>query len=931
MSHSLAKTYIRKTNTISNKKLNIKERNSEIENFVGNYLKNKNNVGVENYMKKNFSYSKLISTKNRKYKTNSNSYKNIINASKSKINSTNNKNYSTQTNNNSFYTSKNHSIIKHESYKYFKVSPKIKPILSRVYFTSNPSFQNSQIINNDMTNNLKNIIKNTRINELDEDSPSTDRQTQTINKIENMSIHNMNYINIISNNNITEKDIIKNNKNMVFKKKRIPSCSKKSSSKPKESDNNILSMTKVENNSKLKNKNKKVDNLQFVETCSIYIKNSNKSNDNSNNNINNINYINETSKNFHEKKANKNKNNFNKSSIKNKTQININEMHKNFNLNQRNNYEKDYYTTNNYNNNHDNNINSNNLNNNSKENILDQTKMAFKELNLEDFLLIIQKFDDINNNLKYLYSFTTVNLNQNIFSTKKILEISHINKIKLYDLYRFYMGSSFDGCPEKLFSSKKTKYYLHCCSIIFILSIGILYVIFQKIKLIQECFQDITKLINIQEKIFLLFCDAMIQKLNKKYNQNIWVTKILDVLNNKLIFNVNNHINQIRTLTSDSYEIINNLLMSMNNFNISKNDNASKSQEKYLYNNFFNKNFKNFIEIEINQIEEEFNTNIFRNISLRNNYANLSSFKRSITVNNYKEMNGSNNNFYINNGGYSYGGNTKKIKKTNYINSSNYNTQNFTSNNISIINSNNNKIKNIDNSDRNKNRYLTNNTKSFFNTNQNNTEVLSSIQQYDIIIPDTEIIIPPITIPYLNFETTKKYTLVMDLDETMVNFKFINIKKGIGKIYIRPCLEIFLEVIKDYYEIISFTSATRDYADIVLDIIEKNKRKKYFEGRLYREHTTHFGNKYIKDLSKLGRDLSRVIIVDNLSQCFKLHTENGILISSFYGENENDRTLIELQKILIKIYYENCDVRTSINKYKDEIFNKISKTTLNYS
>ena len=81
----------------------------------------------------------------------------------------------------------------------------------------------------------------------------------------------------------------------------------------------------------------------------------------------------------------------------------------------------------------------------------------------------------------------------------------------------------------------------------------------------------------------------------------------------------------------------------------------------------------------------------------------------------------------------------------------------------------------------------------------------------------------------------------------------------------------------------------------------------------------------------MGRDLSRVIIVDNLSQCFKLHTENGILISSFYGENENDRTLIELQKILIKIYYENCDVRTSINKYKDEIFNKISKTTLNYS
>ena len=168
----------------------------------------------------------------------------------------------------------------------------------------------------------------------------------------------------------------------------------------------------------------------------------------------------------------------------------------------------------------------------------------------------------------------------------------------------------------------------------------------------------------------------------------------------------------------------------------------------------------------------------------------------------------------------------------------------------------------------------------------------------------------------------------MDLDETMVNFKFINSQKGTGKLFIRPYLEIFLEVIKDYYEIISFTSATRDYADIVLDIIEKNKIKKYFDYRLYREHTTQYGKKYIKDLSKLGRDLSKIIIVDNLSQCFKLHGENGILISSFYGEDENDKVLIELQKILIKIFYEKGDVRESINKYKDEIFNKVSKVSI---
>ena len=65
--------------------------------------------------------------------------------------------------------------------------------------------------------------------------------------------------------------------------------------------------------------------------------------------------------------------------------------------------------------------------------------------------------------------------------------------------------------------------------------------------------------------------------------------------------------------------------------------------------------------------------------------------------------------------------------------------------------------------------------------------------------------------------------------------------------------------------------------------------------------------------------------MDNLSQCFKLNKENGILISSFFGEDENDKALIELQKILIKIYYDNDDVRKSLIKYKDFIFNNISQ------
>ena len=133
---------------------------------------------------------------------------------------------------------------------------------------------------------------------------------------------------------------------------------------------------------------------------------------------------------------------------------------------------------------------------------------------------------------------------------------------------------------------------------------------------------------------------------------------------------------------------------------------------------------------------------------------------------------------------------------------------------------------------------------------------------------------------------------------------------------------------KEFYEIIVFTSGTREYADMILDVIEHKKQKKFFDGRLYREHTTRIGNKYIKDLSKIGRDLSRTLIVDNLPHSFKFQYENGILISSFYGE-EGDRALIELQKILIKIYEDDNDVRKSIAKFKEEIIRKVSCLDLN--
>ena len=178
-------------------------------------------------------------------------------------------------------------------------------------------------------------------------------------------------------------------------------------------------------------------------------------------------------------------------------------------------------------------------------------------------------------------------------------------------------------------------------------------------------------------------------------------------------------------------------------------------------------------------------------------------------------------------------------------------------------------------------------------------------------------------------QPTKPLTLVLDLDETIMSFIYINYEKKEGLTRIRPYLYNFLNLIKEYYEIIIFTASTKIYADSILDAIEI-QRGKYFNYRLYREHCSIINNDYIKDISLIGRDLSRVIIVDNMQQNFRLQKNNGILISSFWGEDNNDKALLKLGKILVSIAIDmidnnfQIDIRDELKKYKIDILSNVS-------
>jgi len=86
---------------------------------------------------------------------------------------------------------------------------------------------------------------------------------------------------------------------------------------------------------------------------------------------------------------------------------------------------------------------------------------------------------------------------------------------------------------------------------------------------------------------------------------------------------------------------------------------------------------------------------------------------------------------------------------------------------------------------------------------------------------------------------------------------------------------------------------------------------------LYRQHTSQNGPFLVKDLSLLGRELDKTIIIDNISDNFIIQPDNGIFISTWY-DDMNDRFLEEITPLLIEIVQKQVpDVRKALRHYRD--------------
>ena len=114
----------------------------------------------------------------------------------------------------------------------------------------------------------------------------------------------------------------------------------------------------------------------------------------------------------------------------------------------------------------------------------------------------------------------------------------------------------------------------------------------------------------------------------------------------------------------------------------------------------------------------------------------------------------------------------------------------------------------------------------------------------------------------------------------------------------RPGLGDFLQRITSMCEVILFTAGLEDYASPICDEIER-RYGKVFDYRLYRPATSH-SEVYpcVKDLSRLGRDLNRCVLVDDTPLAFVHQPDNGIPVLQFRGDID-DRLLPEAVEPLL--------------------------------
>ncbi|XP_065185300.1 carboxy-terminal domain RNA polymerase II polypeptide A small phosphatase 1-like [Sycon ciliatum] len=152
-------------------------------------------------------------------------------------------------------------------------------------------------------------------------------------------------------------------------------------------------------------------------------------------------------------------------------------------------------------------------------------------------------------------------------------------------------------------------------------------------------------------------------------------------------------------------------------------------------------------------------------------------------------------------------------------------------------------------------------------------------------------------------EDRHKKCVVIDLDETLVHSSFnpvpnadfvipVEIEGVIHQVYVlkRPYVDQFLRRMGELFECVLFTASLAKYADPVTDLLD---RTGCFRHRLFREACVYYKGNYVKDLSRMGREVCNTIIIDNSPASYIFHPDNAVPVGSWF-DDPTDTELLEL-------------------------------------
>ncbi|CAG8578156.1 226_t:CDS:10 [Ambispora gerdemannii] len=143
---------------------------------------------------------------------------------------------------------------------------------------------------------------------------------------------------------------------------------------------------------------------------------------------------------------------------------------------------------------------------------------------------------------------------------------------------------------------------------------------------------------------------------------------------------------------------------------------------------------------------------------------------------------------------------------------------------------------------------------------------------------------------FLQFFTEPPSDKLLPDKENILNYPQHTLREHGWRTAKRPGVDTFLAYMRSLFEVVIFTSQPTYIAEPVVAKLDPFQLVPF---KLYREATKYVEGKHVKDISKLNRDLSKVIIMDSNPDAYSLQPENAIAVPPWKGD-PSDTFLIDI-------------------------------------